>query len=404
MRMSRKIWTVGMLVLAISGCSDPKEEQPNPPASEGKRYVLGSVSIDADGNRISYAQIVTELEGHFTNAHGIEANGNAVFLAHGSNFFYGLAESPEWVRYSTEGGFRETGRLSFLNYGITFMDFANVIVDDETAVSVLTEAYLAVIWNPADMSIKGTVDLSHLKKDGYSMEAYTTTTHNGLVYIPGKWVNWTTAQVDQTVSMTILDPKAMKVIGFAEDHRCGAGGRPIFDARGYAYVMADGRNQSMQSFAAASGKPQVPNCLLRIAPGTTHFEDNWFFEIPALTGGLDSMTELEAGAPDIGAAFSMMKYEDRIPANIDRVNFEHWSVPAYKMWRLTLGDTPKAEEVQGSNFTVVGFSGSAVGGKLYSSESPDGVKSTVFEVDPVTNTATEKFSMDGYFGALLPLE
>lgn len=406
MKMSGKFWAMGALALALTACSDDKPDEggTDTPTPEGKRYVLGSVSIDADGNRVSYAQIVTKLEGHFSNANGIEVNGNAVFLAHGSNFFYGLAESPVWVRYSTENGFKETGRLSFLNYGISYMDFANVIVDDDTAVSVLTGAYVAVIWSPKEMVIKGTVDLSFLRKEGYSLESFTTTTHDGLVYIPGKWVNWTTAQVEQTVSIIILDPKAMKVVGVAEDHRCGAGGRVTFDSKGYAYVMGDGRNQSMQVFAAAAGKPSVPNCLLRIAPGTTDFEENWFYEIPSLTGGLDSMTELEHASITGGVGFTMMKYEDRIPTNLDRVNFEHWSVPAYKMWRITLGDTPKAEEVQGANYSVVGFSGSGVDGKFYTSESADGAKSTVFELDPATNTAVQKFTMDGYFSGLMPID
>src|SRR5690606_25857635 len=85
-----------------------------PPA----RYVLASITIDADGNRVSYAQIVDELSGDFDNRTAIEAPGNATFLTSGSDFFYGLAESPTWVRYSTLGGsFTETGRLSFANFG-----------------------------------------------------------------------------------------------------------------------------------------------------------------------------------------------------------------------------------------------------------------------------------------------
>lgn len=407
MRKMKRIFSSRAQVLLLSlavaaGCDDDVNKSESS-ATSASRFVLGSVTIDADGNRVSYAQIVNELSGHFDNEDGIEAPGNAVFLSHKSDFFYGLAESPEWVRYSTKKGFKETGRLSFLQYGVMSMDFANTIVDDETAVSVLTEQYVAVVWNPSTMEITGEVDLSHLIKKGYTLESYATVNHDGLVYIPGKWVNWDAPSVMQRVSMTIVDPKKLKIIGVAEDDRCGAGGRVTFDAKGYAYVMGDGRNQSMQVFAEASGEKSVPNCLLRIAPGETDFEKDYFVQIPSLTGGLDSMTELEAADMDSGIAFTMMKYEDRIPKDLDRVEFEHWSVPAYKMWRITLGDEPKAEEVEGANFSVVGFGGSAINGKLYSSESEDGSESTVYEIDPVANTSTEKFTMDGYYAALLPL-
>jgi hypothetical protein len=422
MRSSIPLISFGLVLsFGLAGCSDTDEtalvrplEPPSPGDPEGAlaapeqpgaapRYVLGSITIDADGNRVSYAQVVGALEGDFTNQNGIEAQGNAVFMAHGSDFFYGLAESPEWVRYSTEGGFQETGRLSFLNYGVTYMDFANVIVDDDTAVSVLTQEYVAIVWSPRTMEVRGTIELGHLRKEGLELEAFTVTTHDGLVYVPGKWVNWEQPTVLQEVSMTILDPHSLEVLAVATDDRCGAGGRVVFDARGYGYVMGDGRNQSMQVFAGANEQPTVNNCLLRIAPGGSDFEQSYYFEIPALTGGLDSMTELEAADPDSGVAFSMMSYPERVPPGLERVNFEHWDVPAYKMWRIQLGDQPSAEQVQGSNFTVVGFSGSAVDGKLYSPESADGAESSVYEVDPVTNTAVLKFTMDGYFAGLLPL-
>ncbi|HSC86766.1 MAG TPA: DUF4374 domain-containing protein [Polyangiaceae bacterium] len=374
-------------------------------AAGGRRYVLGTVNIAADGNRMSYAQIIDELGGHYDAADGIEAAGNAVFLASGSSFFYGLAEEPTWVKYSTDGGkFEEVGRLSFAKYGLSYTDFSNVIVDEETAVSVITSAYVAVVWNPKTFEIVGEIDVSHLQHEGYDLEGWTMVAHDGLVYLPGRWANWTDLAVEQLVSMTILDPKKLEVVGVAEDDRCGSGGRITFDADGYGYVMGDGRNQSMQTFAALEGEESVPNCLLRIAPGQTDFEEDYFFEIPELTGGLDSMDELEAPAVDAGLGFTLMKYEELIPEDADRANFEHWSVPAYKKWRITLGDEPKAEEVNGANYTVVGFTSSAVDGKLYTSESADGSESTVFEIDPATNTATKKFTTQGYFSALLPLE
>src|SRR5262245_38607296 len=37
------------------------------------RFVLASITIDAEGRRVSYAQVVDELSGHFDNSNAIEA-------------------------------------------------------------------------------------------------------------------------------------------------------------------------------------------------------------------------------------------------------------------------------------------------------------------------------------------
>ncbi len=392
--------------------STPETPAPGEPGTGGdvdgeeapSRFVLASITIDGDGNRISYAQIVDHLSGDFDNSRAIEAPGNATFLTSGSDFFYGLAESPTWVRYSTLGGtFTETGRLSFANYGLTSMDYSNVIVNADTAVSVLTGPAVAVVWNPTTMSVEGTIDLTSMVQDGYSLEAWTVVTHDGLVYVPGRWADWEGGKIMQRVSLTILDPATLSVVAVAEDDRCGAGGQVTFDSRGYAYMMGDGRNQMMQVFAASRGEPVVHNCLLRIAPGATDFEEDYFFEIPALTGGLDSMTEMQSATLTDGIGFAMMEYPDRISPDLDQVNFEHWDTPAYKMWRVVLGDTPTAEVVDGANFSVVGFTPASVAGKLYNPESDDGSESRVYAIDPATNTASLSFTMDGYFAGLLPL-
>src|SRR5688572_10831972 len=71
---------------------------PGESAPEPSRFVLASITIDADGNRVSYAQIVDQLSGDYDNSAAIEAPGNATFLSRGSDFLYGLAESATWVR------------------------------------------------------------------------------------------------------------------------------------------------------------------------------------------------------------------------------------------------------------------------------------------------------------------
>ncbi len=383
--------------------TDAAEAQP---VVEPSVFGLASVVIDAEGSRTTYVQTIGSLDdGPFDNGNAIEMPGNGVVMAGGGDLFVGLAESPNWIRYSVdEGGqLRESGEMSLLNIGATRIDYGNTYVDERTAVSILTDQLVAVIWDPSTMKIRGEVDMGHLLQAGYDLEVWTTVSFGGRVYVPGRWADWDNGRIREGVSVTIIDPHAGEIVGVAEDERCSSGGRVVFDDDGYAYVMGDGRNYSAQMFANASGQSANPNCLLRIAPGETEFEKDYFFEIPSLTGGLESITELEAAVMDQGLAFAKMFYSERLPDGVEPIDFEFWGEEAHKMWRLELADPPIAREVEGIPFSTIGFPGSAFNGRLYTGESPDGNTSLVYETDPKTNRARKRFEMDGYFNGLHPL-
>lgn len=405
--MSPRMWSpaiagsLAAVAAATAGCSGEGGGAGGGPAAAS--YTLASVVIDADGNRTTYVQAVESLDdGPFTNESAIELPGNGVVLVRGKSIYVGLTEEPTWVRFAPGdgGAIEETGRLSLLNTGASYIDYGNAVVDDETAVSVISNPPLAVVWNPATMEIRGEIDLGFLARDGYELEVWTTAAANGLVYVPGRWADWEGGRILPLVSTTIIDPKKLAVLGTAEDDRCASGGQVVLDAEGYAYVMGDGRNYSIQMFANAAGDPAPTNCLLRIAPGATDFEEAYFHQIPSLTGGLESITELQTARQGSGVAFAKMFYPDELPAGVQPVDFGFWSYPAHKLWRIRLADPPSAEEVDGAPLSTIGFGGSVVDGRLFSGESPDGSESDVYETDPDTNEARLRFTMDGYFYGL----
>lgn len=391
-----------LFAAALCACGGSKKD---PPPSGGN-YVLASVVINEDGDRTTYVQTLRSLDdGPFNNKRALELPGNGVLMAHKEAFYVGLTEEPTWIKYKADAGgtIHELARLSLSNTGAHSIDYGNVIVDDETAVSVVAESAVAVIWNPKTMTISGEVDLAPLVRQGYELEVWTTVAHDGLVYIPGRWSDWDGGRIFPQVSITILDPKAQKVVATATDDRCASGGRVVFDAAGYGYVMGDGRNYSIQMFANASGGAAPQNCLLRLPPGGTAFDPDYYYAIPALTGGRESITELDTAQQGSGLGFAKMFYPDKLPPDVKPVDFKFWDVPAHKLWRLELADPPRAEEVQGIPFSTVGFSGSAIGGHLFTGESPDQKVSQVYETDPATNSARLRFTMDGYFDGLYEL-
>jgi hypothetical protein len=248
------------------------------------------------------------------------------------------------------------------------------------------------------------VDLKHLVIEGYGLEVWTTIAHDGLVYIPGRWADWEAGKIRPGVSTTIIDPEKGEIVGVAEDDRCTSGGRVVFDQQGYGYVMGDGRTYMAQAYGEVAGQPAPENCLLRIAPGETDFEEDFFYKIPELSGGPDAITELDTSAQGSGFGFIKLFYPDKLPDDVELVDFTFWDHPAHKMWRLELADPPVAREVDGLPFSAVGFDGSASHGKLYTGESLDkGASSDVYEIDPISNHGELRFKMTGYFYGLYPL-
>lgn len=368
-------------------------------------HVLASVVI-TDAGRTTYVQVVPELTGHITNDAGVEIPGNGVLMVSGRDVLVGHAEEPTWVKYTvgTDGSLTETGRMSLMSYGLTAIDYGNTLVDPTTAVSISSDALAAIVWNPQTMTITGTIPLPHLAEEGFDLENWTTAAHDGRVYVPARWADWDNGVILPKVVTTILDPKALTVVGVAEDDRCASGGHVVFDADGYAYVMGDGRTYSIQMFAHASGTAVPENCILRIAPGETDFEEDWVVTVPSLTGGLEAITELATAVQGSGIALAKMFYPDELPAGVEPIDFEFWSHNAHRMWRIELGDTPTAVPVEGAPLSAIGFTGVASGGLYYQGESEDGGgTSSVYVVDPQANTMAPLFTMDGYFYGTYPL-
>lgn len=387
---------------ACTAETEPEATNPAPPI-EG--YALGSVVINPEG-RTTYLQVLSELDvdDPITNAAAVEASGNSVLLGRGPDVFVGLSDAPEWVRYtvSPDGSIAETGRLSLAGEGLQRIDFGNAIIDDELAISVSGLAYTAVVWNTTTMTIERTIDLSHLQRDDFGLENFSTVAHEGLVYIPGRWANFLAARVYHGVSVTIVDPRSGTVVGVAEDERCASGGRVVFAPDGYAYVMGDGRNLSAQVIAASGGPPAEPTCLLRIPPGGTDFDPDWHVEIPSLTGGLNAATELEHVVQGNGIGYTWMFHPELLPEGFEIVDFEFWTFPVFELWQIELGETPSARPVADVPFGILGFQGAAVDGKLHVGVG-DPQRSVVYEVDADTAMGTPRFEMDGYLYGLFDL-
>jgi hypothetical protein len=367
-------------------------------------WALSAVTIDAEGDRQTYLQTLSSLDvANVSNANALEIQGNGTTQVVGGKVYVGLAEEPTVVRYRADdaGQLVEDGRISFLNEGLVRASFGNVMVSPTKAYQLSTEQYTAVAWNPETLEITGSVDLAALRKEGTDAEFWTVSHHDGKVYVPVRYANWTTGVIDRSVVLVVIDAATDQVLATLRDERCHSGGRPVFTPSGDGYVLADGRNWSAQLFATVAGQPAPPTCLLRIPAGQLAFDPDYLVEVPAIAGGHDAAGELDTADSDSGIAFAKLFHVDELPDGVEpRTDFAFWESPAFKMWRFDLGPTPTAAAVIDIPFGALGWEGSVTDGKLWVGESPDYSHSTVYEIDPATNTATRRFEMDGSFYGL----
>ncbi len=397
--------------LACGDDADPGTPDQGPstdmPVGDAERVALVAVTILPTGGRTTFVQAIDRDDpGPFGTDTAIEHGGNAVSIGGDGAVFIGLSEEPVWVRYDLDatGQLAETNRLSLAPSGARRISFGNAYVDATTAVTVVPDQAVAVVWNPTTMTITRQIDLPHFAVPGFTAESYTTVAHEGLVYIPGRWGDLIRGEIRPGVSTTILDPAAGTIVAVAEDDRCTSGGQVVFDDDGTAYVMGDGRTHLTHAISIVTGEPALDNCILRIAPGEADFDPDYYVAIPSLTGGLQSITELNTASQGSGVAFAKMFYPDEVPDGVGFGNFEYWDALAHRMWRIELGDTPTAAPVEGLTFGRVGFGSYRFEGTLYLGETDDGTNTEVFAIDPVTNQATSAFTMTGFFTGIFGLD
>ncbi len=371
-----------------------------PEALDG--FLLGS-TVQTDQGRTLYVQALPELTGHIDNSHALEIPGNSEVLYLNGHAYIGSSEAPTFTRYKVESDYSltEESVVDFSGHGWPAISYGNVIVDDETAVSVSATLFEAIVWNPTTMTVTGTVDLSHMQTEGYGLEIHKTTTANGLVYVPGRQSDWTNYRIGREVAFTVIDPVAMEVTADIRDDRYHSSGQPVFDADGNAYIMADGRNYTAQALARFAGAEVPANGFLKVNAGETSFDADWSYDVMALTGGHESITQLIAAEPGSGIGFAKVLYEENLPEDVDWSGFAWWQEPIGKFWKFDLTtEPPTATEVQGVPFSGIGWDPQPVGGKLYAGEAVDLSTSKIVMIDPETNTATELATTDGLMSDL----
>jgi len=381
---------VGLTVL--SGCSE--ESQGTTTGEVGELYSIGSIIQNPEG-RTLLVQTLQSLDEDINNDNALEFSGNARHWAHGGAVYIGLAEEPTIEKYVPDAGGKlvSSGRVSFLSHGLTSVPAGQVFISDTKAYLFAEGQYRVIVWNPSTMEIAGEIDLSMLKKDDFNIELWTASLAGDRVYVPLRYVNFNAKEIFHQVSVVQIDAAADKVVGVAHDDRCVGASTPAVTDDGTVYVLADGRSYLAQVYAVEKKETPPANCILRIRPGETSFDPDFFVSVPSIAGGRDVVTSLWYVRDGVG--YAKMYYPEQLEPGADTSGFQFWFNPAFKLWRIQLGDQVSAEEVNGAPFSMIAFGGASIGGSLFLGETQDAKTCTVYAMDPDKNQAEPRFEMQG---------
>jgi hypothetical protein len=262
-------------------------------------------------------------------------NEHAVFL---SNF---EDSSIERYEVTADFGIQQTGTLSFANYGIPYLNGHSLFFSDTRAYYLALEQGLIIVWNPADMTIVEDIDVSSLRREGFS--AYAGTPHrDGDRYIaPILYVNedWTGTEPDSTIGLVVEDgaPSPVTVL---RDERAPGAFMGFASDNGDFYALADGLGGSL----ALTGQQDVePPTLLRVRKGEDKIDEDYALDLGALIGtpGLQGLW------PVSDTSFVVQAWASDVdPDSVLESPDDVWSAP-YFDWKLVDAESEEVRTIEG---------------------------------------------------------
>lgn len=265
---------------------EPEGEQP---AAESPAFVV-LASIDNPEGRTNYAGLVDPAgeDAEFDTDAAIEVPADGRLYAPPSGGYFGIGDSEGLVviRYEVdaERNLRENGRLSFAGVGVR--SFSNTMVFvSATKAYFLDEANLqVVVWNPAELTIDGTIDVSELEREGYQrvlFPLFHSVVRGDRVLASVAWQN-EEGEFRKATGLLVLDTARDAVARVEETDRCAGAQDIIVGSNGDAYFAS---SVDPVVWDASVRGVERSGCILRVKAGAESFDPDYRLLLSDATGG-----------------------------------------------------------------------------------------------------------------------
>ncbi len=324
-------YNIILILITIFLYNCEKNEMPDISGS-GKGYIL--VTTPTFVSPTSYLQVVESMDSTAVgNSNALEYMSAGMFKY--NNMFFSANYSDNFiVRFLVN----ESGQLQEdVKIDLGGKPGRIWFKDGHTAFTYENTSFKVKIFDPTEMIIKETIDLSMVKrKDVPFLELYDIIERDGKVFIPlNLSLQWHSTALD-SVHIAVVDletKKLEKIIKSGKSQTAGAG---ILTRT----CMAIDENNDLYfttHLSTGGGGSSKPSGLMRIKSGSTDFDTTYFWDLTEATGGHRAEAFHYTGN---GKAFITVGYPELInPDNAMSSILD----PVYKWWHIDITNKTAAQ-------------------------------------------------------------
>jgi hypothetical protein len=328
--------------------SDPGGPPDSPPAAttQGRYAVLSQVSsADATVGYVSVVESIAEGELSDTSRSLELADAGYLFGTGASARFYVLGDSAVLAAYDVlnDGSFVPGPSMSFANSGVVpGASERSVIFISETKAYLLDDRSLqAVVWNPTDMTITGSIDLGALGKEGWiTYFDYRPKLRGADLVLPAYYFDDSFGAASGEAAVAFIDTltDAVEVV---RDDRCGGFSTSALDDEGDIYLASDPYVDALRRVGTDPSAPA--GCVLRVRRGERRMDPDFFLQISSVLPGFGG------GIARGGAGFVYIRAYDEATAPVGPGTsaLDLYGRAAWRWWRLDLAGRTVAEPLDG---------------------------------------------------------
>lgn len=244
-------------------------------------------TVDSPEGRQNYVFVVPDLDvGPLDNAQGREVSGASRSFVLGGDVYVADGETATIQRFQVDDALNLVPGevLSMQNHGVTYFDTGWTFIDDEKAYYMNSEQLEVIVWNPREMTISGTIDLSSLRNPAFpNFYADGGTLVENELYAMFWNDEWDAGRLDRAVNVAVIDTSADQLSQTLRDERCASAWSGSRLPDGHFYIPG---NNGMSHYTFSAEPPLPENCLLRIDTEAIAFDPGFYREMNALTAPL----------------------------------------------------------------------------------------------------------------------